>query len=246
MYPERRNAQYSEEGIRAAIEGNLLEIEAGRKPVVIYRQPYRPYKKHPKYKGFLALYVHYLYILGKIQKQQYPPRMTGKLKQDVMRFEELREQFKFLRENGIQTETQLKDFQKGLEDKLPPLTKQRTILNVRKKKWQALYTALSTEAALAPVKSLYEEGQTGFESEYAQYIEAVKQLDSCGISREELSAEKARCYEKLANLNREIRQVRKKISMCQAILDDVPRIEKNIQKTEPQKQEVNEHEYEQR
>lgn len=51
---------------------------------------------------------------------------------------------------------------------------------------------------------------------------------------------------KLADLNREIRQVRKKISMCQAILDDVPQIEKNIQKTEPQKQEVREHEYEQR
>ena len=163
-----------------------------------------------------------------------------------MRFEELREQFRFLRENGIQTEAQLKDFQKSLEDRLPPLTKQRTILNVRKKKRHELYAALSTEAALAPVKSLYEDGQTGFEAEYAQYMNAVKLLDSCGISREELSAEKARCYEKLANLNREIRQVRKKISMCQAILDDVPRIEKNIQKTEPQKQEVREHEYEQR
>lgn len=246
MYPERRNAQYSEEGIRAAIEGNLLEIEAGRKPVVVYRQPYRPYKKHPKYKGFLALYVHYLYILGKIQKQQYPPRMTGKLKQDVMRFEELREQFKFLRENGIESEAQLKDFQKSLEDKLQPLTKQRTILNVRKKKRQELYAALSTEAALAPVKALYEEGQTGFEAEYAQYMDAVKLLDSCGVSREDLAAEKAGCYEKLADLNREIRQMRKKISMCQAILDDVPQIEKNIQKTEPQKQEVREHEYEQR
>lgn len=246
MYPERRNAQCSEEGIRAAIDGNLMEIEAGRKPVVIYRQPYRPYKKHPKYKGFLALYVHYLYILGKIQKQQYPPRMTGKLKQDVMRFEELREQFRFLRENGIQTEAQLKDFQKSLEDRLQPLTKQRTILNVRKKRRQALYAALSTEAALAPVKALYEEGQTGFEAEYAQYMDAVKLLDSCGISREELTAEKSECYEKLADLNREIRQVRKKIAMCQAILDDVPQIEKNIQKTEPQKREVKEHEYEQR
>ena len=246
MYPERRNAQYSEEGIRAAIDGNLLEIEAGRKPVVIYRQPYRPYKKHPKYKGFLALYVHYLYILGKIQKQQYPPRKTGKLKQDGMRFEELREQFKFLRENGIESESQLKDFQKGLEDKLQTLTKQRTILNVRKKKRQALYAALSTETALTPVKSLYEEGQTGFEAEYAQYMSAVKLLDACGTSREELKEEKAICYEKLADLNREIRQVRKKISMCQAILDDVPQIEKNIQKTEPQKQEVREHEYEQR
>ena len=163
-----------------------------------------------------------------------------------MRFEELRKQFKFLRENGIQTEAQLKNFQKGLEDKLQTLAKQRTILNVRKKKRQELYTALSTEAALAPVKALYEEGQTGFEAEYAQYMNAVKLLDSCGISREELTAEKGECYEKLADLNREIRQVRKQIAMCQSILEDVPRIEKNIQKTDPQKQEVRKHEYEQR
>ena len=235
MYPERRNRQYSEEGIRAAIDGNLMDIAAGRKPVVIYRQPYRPYKKHPKYKGFLALYVHYLYILGKIQKQQYPPRMTGKLKQDVMRFEELREQFKFLRENGIQSEAQLKAFQKELEGQLQPLTRQRTILNVRKKKRQKLFAALSTEASLTPVKALYEDGQIGFEEEYAQYMAAVDLLDACGISREALTAEKADCYEKLADLNREIRQVRKKISMCQDILEDVPRIEKNIQKAEPTK-----------
>ena len=76
------------------------------------------------------MYVHYLYILNKVRKQQYPPRMTGKLKQDVMRFETLREQFRFLRENGIESEAQLEDFQKSLEDKLQLLTKQRTILNV--------------------------------------------------------------------------------------------------------------------
>ena len=133
MYPERKDPQYSEEGIRNFIDGNLWEIEMGRKPAVIYREPYRPYKKHPKYKGFLALYVHYLYVLGKIQKQQYPPRITAKMKKDVMRFEQLREQFRFLRENGIKSEAQLKDFKSSLEDKLKALTKQRTILNVRKK-----------------------------------------------------------------------------------------------------------------
>ncbi len=60
-----------------------------------------------------------------------------------------------------------------------------------------------------------------------------------------LTAQKADCYKKLADLNREIRQVRKKISMCQAILEDVPQIEKTIQKTESQK-EVKQFEYEQR
>ena len=39
MYPERRNAQYSEEGIRNFIDGNLWEIEMGRKPVITLREP---------------------------------------------------------------------------------------------------------------------------------------------------------------------------------------------------------------
>ena len=245
MYPQRKNAKYSEEGIRTAIAGNLLDIEHGLRPVVISRPRYRPYQKQPKYKGFLALYVHYLYILGKVQKQQYPPRMTGKLKQEVMRFEELREQFKFLRENGIESEAQLKTFQKNQENQLQSLTKQRTILNVQKKKRKKLFDALTDEQALASAKRLYEEGHAGMEAEYVQYRESVEILDSCGVPRAVLTAQKVDCYKKLADLNREIRQVRKKISMCQAILEDVPQIEKTIQKTEPQK-EVKQFEHEQR
>ncbi len=52
---------FTEDGIRAAIQGNLAEIEAGSRPTVLSRPKYRPYQAHPKYTGFLALYVHYLY-----------------------------------------------------------------------------------------------------------------------------------------------------------------------------------------
>lgn len=146
-----------------------MEITAGRKPVVIYREPYRPYKRHPKYKGFLALYVHYLYVLGQIQKQQYPPRMTPQLKQDIMRFEQLQGQFKFLQKYGIETESQMQKFQAELQTKMAALTKQRTILNVRKKKQKSLFQALADERALVPAKELYEAGQAGFEAEYQRY-----------------------------------------------------------------------------
>ena len=44
-----------------------------------------PYTPHPKYKGFLALYIHYLYLLGKVGQRQYPPRMTPQLRQEVMK-----------------------------------------------------------------------------------------------------------------------------------------------------------------
>ena len=32
------------------------------------------YRRHPKYTGFMALYVHYLYLLGKVGQRQYPPQ----------------------------------------------------------------------------------------------------------------------------------------------------------------------------
>jgi len=82
MVPGRKNPLFTEDGIQAAIQGNLSAIEAGRRPPSAYRVPYRPYKKHPKYTGFLALYVHYLYVLGKIEKRQYPPRMTPQLRKE--------------------------------------------------------------------------------------------------------------------------------------------------------------------
>ena len=76
--------QEGSDGIRAAILGNLEEIEAGRRPAVVSRPRYQLYKKHPKYTGLMALYVHYLYVLGKIEKRQYPPRMTAQMRKDVM------------------------------------------------------------------------------------------------------------------------------------------------------------------
>mgnify|MGYP002533008316 CR=1 FL=1 len=101
QYPGRQDPLFTEDGIRTAIQGNLEQIEAGLRPVLPVRPAYQPYRKHPRYSGFLALYVHYLYLLGKIGKRQYPPRMTPHLRQAVMRFERYQAQFAFLRKNDI-------------------------------------------------------------------------------------------------------------------------------------------------
>jgi len=57
QYPGRRDPLFTEDGIRAAIQGNLEQIEAGLRPVLPVRPAYQPYRKHPKYSGFLALYI---------------------------------------------------------------------------------------------------------------------------------------------------------------------------------------------
>ena len=235
-----------QEGIRAAIQGNLAEIEAGSRPTVLSRPKYRPYLAHPKYTGFLALYVHYLYLLGKIGQRQYPPRMSPHLRREVMRFEQYRTQFDFLRENEIVTQADMDAFQTRTAESLAKLIKQRTILNVRKKRRQKLYTALADVEALAPSKALYEEGLTGMEAEFERYMEAVALLESSGVPRKRLTEEKAEIYEQLAELNREIRAERQKLKLCHEIQNQVPVMEQDIQRTEEHQKEVRELEYRRR
>ena len=246
MYPERKNPQYSEDGIRATIDGNMDAIFTGKQLTVIHREPYKPYKKHPKYTGFLALYYHYLYILGKIEKRQYPPRVTGQMRKEVMRFEQFRAQFQFLNEHGISSEADMQAFVEKAEAQIKALTKQRTILNVQKKKRQPLFQALTEEEALAPAKRLYDRGHSGMEQEAQRYMEAVKLLDGCGESRELLSQQQTGLYTKLADLNRELRQVRKQIQMCEEIRAQATAMQENIQNIEHPEQEVTKHHDKQR
>ena len=232
MYPERKNPRYSEEGIRATIDGNMDAIFTGKQLAVVHRQPYKPYKKHPKYTGCLALYYHYLYILGQIEKRQSPPRVTGQMRKEAMRFEQLRAQFQFLNEHSISTEADMTVFVEKAEAQIKALTKQRTILNVQKKKRQLLFQALTDEEALAPAKRLYDQGHSGMEAEAQQYMDAVKLLDNCGESREELSRQQTELYTKLADLNRELRLVRKQIKMCEEIRTQAAVMQENIREIE--------------
>lgn len=228
MYPERKNAAYSEENIERAIAGNLAEIEAGIRPAFLPRPKPQPYRPHPKYKGFLALYYHYCYLLGRIEKRQYPPRMTPHLRQEIMKAEIYKARLKFLRENNITTTDDLTACIRQAENEAAKLAKQRTILNVRKKKRKKLFDALAAEEALARSKALYEDGLSGMESGYAQYAEAKAVLDACGISRKTLTEEKADIYEQLAQLNKQIRAERKKIKLCREIADSAAVMQRDV------------------
>lgn len=228
MYPERKNAAFSEENIERTIAGNLAEIEAGIRPAFLPRPKPQPYRPHSQYKGFLALYYHYCYLLGRIEKRQYPPRMTPHLRKEIMKAETYKARLKFLQENSISTADDLTACMHQAESTVTQLAKQRTILNVRKKKRKKLFDALAAEEALAMSKALYEEGLSGMESEYAQYAEAKAILDTCGVSRQALTEEKADIYEQLAQLNKQIRAERQKIKLCREIADSTAKMQQDI------------------
>ena len=121
-------------------------------------------------------------------------------------------------------------YQIRAEESLNALIKQRTILNVRKKRRQKLYAALADAETLREAAKLHESGVPGMEAERAGYADAVAVLETCGIPKERLAREKAELYEEIAVLNREIREQRKKLEMCVEILRKTPEIADNIQK----------------
>ena len=157
-----------------------------------------------------------------------------------MRFEQYREQFAFLRDNNIVSQEDMTAFQSRTEDDLDNFMKQRTILNVRKKKQKVLYEALADVADLAQAKALYEEGVSGMETEFSRYMEAEAVLEQSGIPRERLVAEKAAIYEQLAQVNADIRAVRKKLALCKGIQDRLPQMEWTINKIESRDVEIHE------
>lgn len=144
MYPGRRDPRFTEEAIRSAIAHNMAEIEAGRRPAVIYRTPYRPVRqRYVRYKGIVALYFHYVRLLGLCQKRQLPPRMDAHMKREVMKFEKYKVQFAFLRDHDITTPEQLAAFSDSVKKEIAELEQQRMMVNVRKKPLLPLFSALA-------------------------------------------------------------------------------------------------------
>ena len=227
LCPERRNPTFSEERIEQAILGNLEQIEVGRKPVFTPKPKLQPYHPHPKYTGFLALYFHYCYLLGRIEKRQYPPRMTPHLRKEIMKADVYKARLKFLQENNITTADDLTACLQQAENEVTQLAKQRTILNVRKKKHKKLFDALAAEAAFA-----------GFEPRKAEYDDAKEVLDTCGIPREALLSEKADLYEQLAQVNQQIRQERWKLKQCKEISETAVIMQRDIDRVEQQPQRI--------
>ena len=221
MCPERRNPDFSEERIEQAILGNLDQIEAGRKPAFTPRPKPQPYRPHPKYTGFLC------YLLDRIEKRQYPPRMTPHLRKEIMKADIYKARLKFLQENNITTADDLTACLQQAENEVTQLAKQRTILNVRKKKRKTLYDALAAEAAFA-----------GFKPRKAEYDDATELLDTCNIPREVLLAEKADLYEQLAQVNQQIRQERWTLKQCKEISETAAIMQKDIDHIEQQPQRI--------
>ena len=192
---------------------------------VIMPKVQKAFVPYGKQRGFRALYVSWMYVLGIIgqgKRTQYPKVNYKELK----RFEQYKAQAAFLDRNKIDTREQLQAKIAELNETVETLTKSRIIWNSKKKRRRELYSALSTVEHLADVPNLYTQGVIGIEEDYKRYLDAERKLD--GKDLEALKAERNEAYEKVASINAEIRAYQKDLRLCEKIQADSPRIEQQM------------------
>jgi hypothetical protein len=192
---------------------------------VIMPKVQKAFVPYGKQRGFRALYVSWMYVLGIIgqgKRTQYPKVNYKELK----RFEQYKAQAAFLDRNKIDTKEQLQAKIEELNGTVETLTKSRIIWNSKRKRRRELYSALSTIEHLADVPDLYTQGVVGIEEDYKRYLDAERKLD--GTDLEALKAERNEVYEKVASINAEIRECQKELRLCEKIQADSPRIEQQM------------------
>lgn len=131
-------AGYSENEIKA----RLSTVRTGQeqpvprqKPVpkrytVIHGKIHRPRKKLT---GFMALYVHYLYVLGVRKPYQKRKPIPFVVRQEVTKLHRYQQQFQFVRQNHIENAGQLLQKSETLQMEIDTLTAQRKMLYQEKR-----------------------------------------------------------------------------------------------------------------
>lgn len=203
----------TEDDIRTLIERGFEE----HSPQSLMPKQRKEFVPFGKQKGFRALYVSWMYVLGIIGKggkTQY----TKATYADVKRFEQYKAQADYLEEHKIDTAEQLESRKVFLTEQIDMLTKERIILNQKKRRRKNLYDAASQVEYYSELGELYKKGLTVDKDEYRIYLNAKKLLSGQDISA--VKQEKTDVYTRLSDINAELRKVRSEIRLCE-------RIEKN-------------------
>ena len=137
---------YTEDAIRARLavpraERQLPQPDKPPRKVKRYRV-YAPMPPRKKVKGFHALYLYYVYLLrGKTPKRSRPVPFT--IRQEAAKLRRYQRQFRFLRENRIETVQELSMLHDALQAQIDALTERRKGLYEWKRRGMVVTRELS-------------------------------------------------------------------------------------------------------
>ena len=167
---------YSEAEIRARIDGKDLDVELPRiEKYIKTKNEFVPYKKVT---GLKALYVHYLYVLGKVGNNQAPSYLSKELRSDLLKIDEIISTADFLNKYNIDTFDELIEFKQTCAEKVSSLNVQKPY-RLKKELNRALLDVTIYQSAYDMYTS---GGFVGMEDEARRYRTARNYLKDAGYA----------------------------------------------------------------
>lgn len=234
---------YSEDAIRARIDGTT--IEAMPKPTSFNTYHYNRRYKKGQMPDFMRAYWRWLYMMGLVKKNRAPPKMSKYLKEELLKFEQYKEQFHFLKSHHIETESDLQSYMSGCQNQLTSLNQQLKPLNSTLNSRKKVFEALSKKAKYEKAYDLFQQGFHQMEEEHDTYQSAVNVLAENGYETVDaiqlLCHEKASIYDQISDIKRHIHSLKQDLKTCTQIQTSMKHIQQKTQLVveESQQQEKN-------
>ena len=197
--------------------------------------------------GLQRQYFREMYRLGKIRKQPYS--QVWKYRKDVKKFKLLQKQYLFLAKYDVTDVEQISDVQKDLRKKVSVLLKAKKVIVNEMDKHLKVFQAVENIDKEKKATIFYKMGDDTFKESEQIVSEARATLKEEGVSFEKVKKLKEYYTELLQANEKEIKQLRKEISVGYKIIKEVKTRQENKEideiaiKEEKNKQEEQEKKY---
>lgn len=149
---ESLGSGYGEEELRRRIVFDEPPKQIGNRSFYTAKRPYRP-RPRKKLRGFRALYVRYLFLLGMAPGRKYKKRVSFETRKEVVRLNRYKAQFVVLQKYSIENGAQLSMLMDALQADIDVRAAHRRELYRRRRKGEDVAAEIhDITAALRPIR----------------------------------------------------------------------------------------------
>ena len=220
--------EYSFDAIKARIEGNEFLEE-----LPVSYTPKRRQNINLPMPNVLRIYWRYTYLLGNVKKHQAPTRMSAYLKQELLKFEDYKSQFKFIQSHSLNSIADINTFITARQHTINHLYEQLSKVKAQYQSKNVLFSALTKVSKYRRAHQLFQSGYTLMREESDIYLKADAVLQKHGyIDKNTLGAlleEKLSLTHDMDTIKSKVRGLNQDIKRCERILDSVKTIKHNME-----------------
>lgn len=224
--------EYLPENIKERIsrEHSSMKGPSGRTDIPRLKEITVVRYKRTKLTPYQKRYFRKLYMTGQRKKRRYPD--AWKYREDILRFQELQEQFQYLWKYQIKSVDGLKSQELTLQARYQQLEATREVIYQNRRERRKELHLLEEYLEKKTRAELFREGEVMYQRDENRIKELDEIFEKAGTTAEELLQFRTKTTEELKQITEERKAVRRELALCERTRKENLAMERNAQKRE--------------